>query len=62
MQKRLYIVVGSLGGVIETAEIYTDKREAVKQARAIWRKADIETDDVKVIAEGAEFVWGPRPK
>lgn len=57
--QKLYVVAQSFRGVVHAAEIYRDKKEAIKQARSVWKKADREKDDVKVLANGTDLIWGP---
>ena len=59
-KKTLYVVAGTYGGLIDTAEICTDKKKAIKRARCLWKGAKKETSDVKVITNGSEIVWGPK--
>jgi len=57
--KILYVVAESFGGLIESAAIYTNKKRAITRACSIWREARHDRDDVKVITNGTEVVWGP---
>jgi len=57
--QKLYVVAQSFRGVVHAAEIYTDKKKAIEQARVVWSEADREKDDVKVLANGTELVWDP---
>lgn len=59
--KTKYILVSSVGGLIEGATIYEKKDVAIKWAKKYWKTLDYESDDVKVFADNAQntVVWMP---
>lgn len=62
MKAKQYVLVFVYGGLIESADIFTDVNKARKAARFLWNGCKRGTDDVKVLGVGKDkdtIYWMP---